>query len=527
MRLTTSIFLLPLSLVSASGQKKRATGPIFDMYQATNVQDANVHKNASQLHFTLSGGNPYSNPYTSLRLGTMGPLLLRGVNLIEQLAYFVRERIPERVVHAVGAGAHGYFEVTTTTGANYSMADVFSEVGKQTPLTVRFSTVGGGGGSADAGRDLRGLSFKIRTSEGIMDWTYLNSPVFWLRDPVKFIYMTHTQKPHPQTHTINYNDYYDYTSANNESTYQYMWAFSDLGTPYGFRHMDAHSGHTYRAVKADGSWHYLKVSLISDQGIKNHTNAEATQISGEDPEFGSRDLFNAIEAGDYPSWTVYFQVMTPAQAEKFKYNVFDLTKEWLPADVPLQEVGKIVLNQNPTNYFQEIEQIAFDPSHMPPGLEPSEDPVLQSRIFAYPDAARYRLGVNHKQLPVNCPLNPVANFLRDGAMSFNNQGYRPNFVSTQDPIQLIPRPYNDDNHTIWTGGAVQYVSTPSEIDFDLPRIFWRNLSPSDQDNMVSNIVGHFGKVTDMTIKKRQLQVFAHVNATFGQRIAAGVNMTLP
>ncbi|KAF9452129.1 catalase-domain-containing protein [Macrolepiota fuliginosa MF-IS2] len=498
----------------------------FNMYQGPITQVQHVGDPASSLTFTLTGGQPFWNPYMVDRLGTTGPLLLQSTNMIEQLAHFVRERVPERQVHAKAAGAHGYFEVTTLNGAKLSMADVFSEVGKRTPLTARLSTIAGNSGNADSVRDLRGLAFKLRTQQGILDWVFLNHPVFWLRDPVKFPHFIHTQKRHPATHVTNFNDFWDYLSANNESIHQVMRTFTDLGTPYGFRHMNGHAGNTFRAVAADGSWNYIKISAISDQGIKNNTQEEATKVAGESPDFGLTDLWDAIEAGDFPSWTVYFQAMNATQAEKFKYNIFDLTKEWLPEDVPLIEIGRITLNQNVANYHQEVEQVSYDPGQMPPGLEPTEDPTLQARLFAYADAARSRIGVNYKQLPINCPLNLIATFTRDGAMSFYNQGSRPEFASTQDALKLTPRPYNDDNHTIWVGGAVKFVSTPSEIDFDQARGFWGRLSVTDQEHFISNVVGHLGLATNADIRQKQARIFAHVNATLGQRIAEGVKVSL-
>lgn len=309
--------------------------------------------------------------------------------------------------------------------------------------------------------------------EGIFDWVMLNHPVFWLRDPTKFPHFIRSQKRDPSTNVGNYNSFWDYLSANNESTYQVMRTFTDLGTPYGYRHMNGWSGNTFRVVKSDTEWWYAKFVAKSDQGIKNNTLEESIAAQAANPDFGSTDLYGAIKNGSFPSWTMYFQVMTAAQAEKYKYNVFDLTKEWIEEEVPLHEVGRIVLNKNVDNHFAECEQIGFDPAHMPPGVEPTEDPTLQARLFAYGDAQRYRIGKNHKQLPINCPLNPSANFLRDGYMNFNNQGSRPNFASTQgqDQMQLTPRYYNDDNHTSWVGGAVKYLSQPTEIDFDLPR-YW-------------------------------------------------------
>ncbi|KAF7976232.1 hypothetical protein HWV62_7260 [Athelia sp. TMB] len=521
----SSGFAALLSVLTTGVVLASADDTSFDLYNGVKVQDSVVDSAASQLNYTLSGGNPYPNPFFTDRLGTTGPVLIQSNNLIEQLAHFVRERVPERTVHAKGAGAHGYFEVTTDVAAKYTMAGFLQKKGKKTSVTGRFSTIAGNLGNPDSVRDLRGLAFKFRTEEGNLDWALLNHPVFWLRDPAKFPHFIRSQKRDPQTHVTNYNNFWDYLSNNNESIYQVMRTFSDLGTPYGFRHMDGHAGNTFRLIHSSGEWHYAKFSVISDQGIKNNTNAEAIRVAGTQSDFGITDLYGAIESGNYPSWTVNFQIMSPADAEKFKYNVFDLTKEWLTDDVPYQEVGRIVLNQNPTNYFEEVEQIGFDPSDMPPGIGPTEDPTLQARLFAYGDAQRYRIGKNHKQLPVNAPINPVANFLRDGFMAYNNQGNRPNFMSTQDPIQLTPRPYNDDNHTIWVGGAVKYVSQPTELDFDLPRIFWGNLSTHDQDNLVGNVVFHLGQATDKRIKKKQLAIFSHVNATLGKRIAQGLNIT--
>ncbi|KAG1846331.1 catalase-like domain-containing protein [Suillus tomentosus] len=494
-----------IAVAHAEEAKRDASQPYFNIYQGPNEQDSIINDPSTQLDYTLSGGEAYPNPYMADRLGTTGPLLISSTNLIESLAHFVRERVPERTIHAKGGGAHGWFEVTTPVGANYSMASVFSEVGKRTPVTARFSTIAGNLGNADSVRDLRGLAFKLRTEDGILDWPFLNHPIFWLRDPGKF--------PH-------------YISANNESIYQAMRTMSDLGTPYGFRYMSGWSCNTFRAVKADGSWVYIKTIAVSDQGTRNNTNAEAIVQAGVSPDFGVQDLYDSIAAGNYPSWTIYWQIMTPQQAENYKYNILDLTKEWLVEDVPYQEIGRITLVQNPTNYFAEIEQIGFDPANMPYGLEPSADPTLQARLFAYADAQRYRIGVNGRQLPINCPLNPVANFLRDGAMNFNNQGNRPNFWSQQDLLGLAPRPYNDDNHTIWTGGAVKYLSVPSEIDFDQPRLFWNGLSERDQNNLISNVIWHLGQASDMTIRTKGCQLFQHVNETLGQAIAMGVNVTL-
>jgi len=350
--------------------------------------------------------------------------------------------------------------------------------------------------------------------------------VFFIRDPAKFPNFIHTQKRNPQTNLKDKDAFWDYLSSNPESLYQAMRLFSDLGTPASFRTMNGWSGHTYRLIQADGNWVYAKVAVISDQGIKNHTNAEATELGGTNPDFLTQDLFNAIESGDYPSWTVNFQTMTAEQAEKYKYNVFDLTKDWDVKDFPYQEVGRIFLTQNSDNFFAEIEQAAFSPSNMVDGWGPSEDPVLQARLFSYPDTQRYRLGPNYQQIPVNCPFAPVANFQRDGSMNvLGNQGSRPNYPSTVHTLGLPPRVADGSKHLQWTGTALRYLSQIQDIDFEWPSIFWGNMSSTDQDHLVNNIIGHLGLVNSTEIRQRQVGVFARANKDFAARVAKGVNVS--
>ncbi|KAF9516925.1 hypothetical protein BS47DRAFT_1390250 [Hydnum rufescens UP504] len=528
-----SLVALAASVSLSVSPASASTDPpfTFDLFTGPQVQDKTSELSAPEVEYTTPGGIPYPVPYDAQRVGTNGPLLLQGSQLIESLAHFHRERIPERVSRSfldqpfdpslltfdcrlftlrhVGAGAHGYFVTTTDIAKKYSMADVFQRVGEKTPITMRFSTVGGESGSSDEARDPRGFSIKLRTKQGIWDWVWNNTPVFFIRDPGKFPHFIHTQKRDPQTHLKNKNLFWDYLSSNPESLHQVMRLFSDLGTPYGFRHMNGWSGHTYRFVRADGSWNYVKLIAKTDQGVKNFTIADATTEAGVNPDFATQDLFDAIAAGNYPSWSVYLQVLSPKAAETFKYNVLDLTKDW-PVDlVPYQEIGKLVLTQNPKNYFAEIEQVAFSPSHMAQGCEPSEDPVLQSH------AHRYRLGVNYQSMPGECAhlTQLVPNFQRDGRGVFDdNQGNRPNYESTLSPIKLTPAPYDDTNHTIW-------------IDFDWPRIFWKSLSKTDQDNLIGNVVGHLGQATSKKVKERQVALFYNVEPSLGERIAAGINVT--
>ncbi|KAI0758857.1 catalase-domain-containing protein [Fomes fomentarius] len=500
----------------------------FDMNTGIDVQEKTATEDANEVEYTLDNGSPYPHPYEYQRIGHNGPLLLQDTHLLELFGAFDRERIPERVVHARGAGAHGYFEVTNAEYARrYTMmqVDMLSENGLKTPITIRFSTVSGESGSADQVRDTRGFAVKFRTRKGIFDLVMNNTPVFFMRDPTKFPDFTHSQKRHPASHLRDKDMVWDFLSSNPESLYQVMRAYSDLGTPYGFRHLHAWTGHAYRWVKQDGTWVYVKLFAESMQGIKNFTNAEAVTVAGTNPDFATQDLWESIQNGTYPGWTLYAQVLSPQDAQNFKYNVLDITKDWGFDDVPPTEIGKFYLTQNPVNHFAEIEQVAFTPSHVVDGWAPSADPVLQARLFSYPDAHRYRLGVNHMQIPVNAPVNPVANFERDGAMNVNgNQGARPNYYSTLDRIQLPPRPYIDETHQRWTGGAVAALSAVTEIDFDCPRRFWNSLSEQDQRNLISNVVGHLGGARTASVRQRMASLFYHANATLGQAIADGVGV---
>ncbi|KAI0088364.1 catalase-domain-containing protein [Irpex rosettiformis] len=515
---------LPRDTASSNGQAFS-----FDIEAGADLQVATSKESATSLEFTTDGGVPFFNPYVHQQIGSNGPLLLQDVRFVETLAHFVRERIPERVVHAKGAGAHGYFEATNADFVKqYSIMYVFTENGLKTPITIRFSTVGGESGSADSARDPRGFAIKFRTKQGILDIVMNNTPVFFIRDPAKFPHFIHTQKRNPQTHLRDHDLFWDYLGSNPESLYQVMRLFSDLGTPYGFRHMNGWTGHTYRWVKSNGSWVYVKLFAETMQGIKNFTNADATNLQGANPDFATQDLFDSIQNNDYPGWTLYAQVLTPSQAEKFKYNVLDLTKDWGFDDVNKTEIGRFYLTENPTNYFAEIEQAAFSPGRTVPGWEPSTDPVLQARLFSYGDAHRYRLGTNNLQIPVNAPTVPVANFERDGFMTVNgNQGSRPNYHSTLERINTPPIPYIEDTHQQWTGGAVRSLTQVTAIDFDWPKRFWSSLSAQDQQNLISNVVGHLGAAKSQSVKQRQVALFALVDKSLGEAIAKGVNVSVP
>ncbi|KAL4080050.1 catalase-like domain-containing protein [Scleroderma yunnanense] len=482
--------------------------------------------------YTTSTGAPVAQPYAAQRIGTLGPLLLQDFHHLDLLAHFDRERIPERVVHAKGAGAHGYFETTHDLG-DITSCKLFTNVGQKVNATVRFSTVGGESGSADTARDPRGFAIKLKTEEGNLDWVFNNTPVFFIRDPAKFPHFIHTQKRNPQTHLKDPDMFWDYLSQNPESAHQVMILFSDRGTPDGYHNMHGYSGHTFKLVKDDASFVYAQIHVIADGGFKTLDNATATRLSGEQPDYGIRSLFETIEAGQLPSWTVYVQTMTPAQAEDFRYNILDLTKVWSHKDYPLRPVGRLVLNENPQNYFAEIEQAAFSPSHTIPYFEPTADPVLQSRLFSYPDTHRHRLGVNYNQIPVNAPRVLVANFQRDGFMTINNQGTRPNYQSSIVPLTyvhnkgtLMVNAQDDERaakHETWVGGAFLDLSEVTELDFEQPRTLYRQvMNDIDRDHLVSNIASHLGGVKNPTIKARSLAYFACVDQLLSDRIAEAI-----
>ncbi|GAA5970580.1 hypothetical protein JCM11641_007360 [Rhodosporidiobolus odoratus] len=474
--------------------------------------------------FTTSQGAPVQEPYAAQRAGRNGPLLLQDFNLIDQLAHFNRERIPERVVHAKGGGAHGYFEVTHDI-TDLTCAELFQKVGTKVRASVRFSTVGGESGSADTVRDPRGFSVKLRTETGVWDHVYNNTPVFFLRDPSKFPHFIHTQKRDPQTHLKDATMFHDYLSQNPESFHQVMILFSDRGTPKGHRFQHGYSGHAHKLVKDDGSFVYVQFHYVSDQGVKTFTHDEATKMTGENPDYSNQDLFEAIERGEFPSWTLHIQTMTPEQAEQAPFNILDLTKIWPHKDYPLRPIGKLVLNENPKNYFAEIEQIAFAPSHTIPGVEPTADPVLQSRLFSYPDAHRHRLGPNYQQLPVNAPLHPPANFQRDGFMAFNNQGNRPNYASSIQPLNYVKNPYEMSEHEQFVGGAIADLSIVTEDDFVQPRALWQKVFDDGQrERFISNIAGHMAGIESAEVRNRSLSCFTIIDEDLGHRIAKALNV---
>ncbi|KAI1906829.1 catalase A [Ophidiomyces ophidiicola] len=468
--------------------------------------------------YTTSQGCPVMDPESSQRIGENGPLLIQDFHLIDLLAHFDRERIPERVVHAKGAGAYGEFEVTDDI-SDITTIDMLKGVGKKTKLITRFSTVGGEKGSADSARDPRGFAMKFYTEEGNWDWVFNNTPIFFLRDPSKFPIFIHTQKRNPQTNLKDATMFWDYLSTHQEAVHQVMHLFSDRGTPYSYRHMNGYSGHTYKWIKPDGTFNYVQIHCKTDQGIKTFNNEEAHKMSAENPDWHTEDLFKSIENGEHPSWTCYVQVMSQEQAEKFRFSVFDLTKVWPQAEFPLRRFGRFTLNKNPQNYFAEIEQAAFSPSHMVPGSEPSADPVLQSRLFSYPDTHRHRLGTNYHQIPVNCPLRAFSPYQRDGAMVVNgNYGANPNYPSTFRRLQFNPVKASQE-HEVWTGAVLSKQIPVTDEDYVQPNGLWEVLGrqPGQQDNFVHNVSVHLCNAQE-TVRERTYGMFKRVNQDLGGRI---------
>lgn len=391
----------------------------------------------NQKTLTTSAGIPVADNQNSLTAGPRGPVLMQDFILLEKMAQFNRERVPERVVHAKGSGAHGSFVVTQDI-SRYTKAKLFSAIGKKTPVLVRFSTVAGERGYPDTDRDPRGFAVKFYTEEGNWDMVGNNTPVFFVRDPMKFSDFIHSQKRDPRTNLRNPTAMWDFWSLSPESLHQVTILFSDRGIPDGYRRMHGFSSHTFSLINASGERFWCKWHFKTKAGVKNLQVYDAVRLAGVDPDYAQRDLYEAIENGDFPRWRVCVQIMPEADAQTYAINPFDLTKVWPHKDYPLIEVGEMVLDRNPENYFAEIEQAAFEPSNVVPGMGFSPDKMLQARIFSYADAHRYRIGTNYASLSVNAPKCPMHGYHRDGAMRFGDNGggsgnYEPN--SFDGPVE--------------------------------------------------------------------------------------------
>ena len=364
---------------------------------------------------TTTSGNPIADNQNSLTAGSRGGIMLQDYQLLEKLAHQNRERIPERAVHAKGSAAYGTLEITHDI-SRYTKANVLQK-GEKTRLFLRFSTVAGEAGAADAERDVRGFAIKFYTKEGNWDLVGNNTPIFFIKDPYKFPDFIHTQKRDPRTHLRSNEAAWDFWSLSPETMHQVTILMSDRGIPASYRHMHGFGSHTYSFINDKNERFWVKFHFKTRQGIKNLTNDEAAQIIAKDRESNQRDLFESIEKGDFPSWDFKIQIMTQDQAKSVKFNPFDLTKTWSHKEFPLIDVGVMTLNENPKNYFNEVEQAAFSPSNIVPGISFSPDKMLQARIFSYPDAQRYRIGTHYAQLSVNRPISEINTYVVGGAMN--------------------------------------------------------------------------------------------------------------
>jgi catalase len=476
-------------------------------------------------NLTTSWGAPVGDNQNSMTAGSRGPTLIQDVHLLEKLAHFNRERVPERVVHAKGAGAHGYFEVTNDVSA-YTKAAFLSEVGKRTPLFVRFSTVAGENGSADTVRDPRGFAVKFYTEEGNYDLVGNNTPVFFIRDAIKFPDFIHTQKRDPRTHLKNPTAVWDFWSLSPESLHQVSILMSDRGIPATLRHMHGFGSHTFKWVNAEGHGVWVKYHFKTEQGVKNLSPDVAAKLAGENPDYHTEDLFNAIEKGDFPSWKLYVQIMPLEDADTYRFDPFDVTKVWSQKDYPLIEVGRMVLDRNPENYFAEVEQATFSPGTLVPGIDVSPDKMLQGRLFAYSDAHRYRVGANHQALPINRPRNEVNNYQRDGQMRFDDNGgrsvyYEPNSFGGPTESQ------ENKQAAYPVSGVADSVAYDHNDHYTQAGDLYRLLSKDERTRLVENIVEAMKPVEKEEIKLRQIQHFYKADPEYGTRVADGLGLSVP
>ncbi|MFD8594882.1 catalase [Kitasatospora sp. NPDC059646] len=473
---------------------------------------------------TNNAGVPVESDEHSLTAGPVGPVLLHDHYLIEKMAQFNRERVPERVVHAKGSGAYGTFEVTQDV-SRFTRADLF-QPGKQCDMLARFSTVAGEMGSPDTWRDPRGFALKFYTEHGNYDLVGNNTPVFFVRDPMKFQDFIRSQKRRPDSAVRDHDMQWDFWTLSPESAHQVTWLMGDRGIPKNWRHMDGFSSHTYSWVNADGERFWVKYHFRTDQGNDFLTQAEADRLAGTDGDAHRRDLFEAIEGGAFPSWTLHVQVMPFDEAWDYRFNPFDLTKVWPHGDYPLIEVGRFTLNRNPEDHFVHIEQAAFEPSNLVPGIGVSPDKMLLGRIFSYPDTHRYRIGPNYAQLPPNRSHVPVHSYSKDGPMRFDAartaRPYAPNSYGgpAADP-ELWGGPLGWD-----VAGRMVREAYPLHREDDdwgqAGTLVRKVLDDAARERLVSNIAGHLLKGVSAPVLERALQYWRNVDRSLGDRVAAAV-----
>ena len=473
---------------------------------------------------TTVAGAPVVDNQNVLTAGKRGPILLQDVWLVEKLAHFDREVIPERRMHAKGSGAFGTFTITHDI-TKYTKAKIFSKIGKKTDVFMRFSTVAGERGAADAERDIRGFAVKFYTEEGNWDLVGNNTPVFFMRDPLKFPDLNHAVKRDPRTNMRSAKNNWDFWTSLPEAIHQVTITMSDRGIPYSYRHMNGYGCHTFAMYNTKNQKVWVKFHFKTLQGIKNLTDAEAEAIVAKDRESHQRDLYESIEKKKYPSWEMSIQVMTEKQAEKAHFNPFDITKVWPKKDYPLKKVGILELNRNPENYFQDVEQAAFTPANIVPGIGFSPDRLLQARLFSYGDAQRYRLGVNHHQIPVNRPKNATHSYHRDGAMRVDgNQGsllhYNPNSYGEWDDQPEFKEP------PMQTESPADHWDHHEDTDYySQPRALFHLMSKAQQKILFENTARNMGDSPKM-IKIRHIGNCYKVDPEYGKGVAKALGVSM-
>jgi len=497
------------------------------MGQAPPVAPGNTQPPAAKPNLTTDTGRPVGSDARSTTAGPEGPTLLQDFYLLEKIARFDRERIPERVVHARGVGSHGEF-VSAGDASALTKATFLSAPGKKTPVFVRFSTVVLPKGSAETARDVRGFSVKFYTDEGNYDIVGNDIPVFFIRDAVKFPDLVHALKPSPVTNVQEQERYFDFFSALPETTNMMTYLFADQGTPASYRMMDGFGVHAFKWVNARNEVHYVKYKWRSVQGLKNLTDADAKIVAGQEPAFLTKDLFLALKNGDYPSWELQVQVLTPENLKaKFDFDPLDATKIWPESIVPFRTVGKMTLNRFPENFFEETEQVAFNTGSYVPGIEPSEDRLLQGRNFSYSDTQRHRLGPNYQQLPINQPRHPVANVNQEGlddhAHRKGDINYSP---STKRPDLIVADPKAAEAGATIGARVFPEMASKDPQDFKQAGEHYLALSPTDRDHLIHNLTVNLKMVQNPDVVARMVANLHKANGELGRKLAAALGVKL-
>ena len=477
---------------------------------------------------TTDAGSPAPSDDTSLTVGAGGPVLLQDRYLNEKLAHFVRERIPDRVYHVKGGGAFGHFEVTADV-TQWTKAAFLGKVGKRTPLFLRFSIVAADEGAPDTDRDVRGVAIQFYTEEGNYDMVGNNTPVFFIRDPMKFPDFIHSQLRLPDTGIRSNNMQWDFWTLSPESAHQVTWLMSDRGTPRTWRNMNAYASSTYMWENAAGEKFWVKYHFKAEQGIQNFTDAEARAMRAEDLDYHRRDLWDAIARKECPAWRLEMQIMPFEDAANYRFNPFDLTKVWPHKDYPLIPIGRMVLDRNPDNFFAQVTQVAFEVANFVPGIGPSPDRMVLGRLFAYGDSARYRDGANYDQLPINKPINEVHNYNKDGPMRYRHNGNQPVYApNSYGGPRADPQRYRDPSWFVEAAEIMRtaYMAHKDDNEFIQPGALYRQvMSPTDRDHLVGNIVSHLSQGVERFIQERAVKSYFYpVDSDLGARVAKGLGL---